>query len=116
MKKLTTFAAALPLIMGGCNLDTKPIDRYKIIEARDGQIIRLDTETGQVALVTKSGVEQLKDVKPFKLSTEEQAAWNKYPTEAADKASNPKNAVQKLKPGESTSEGLPPGVTVKRIN
>jgi hypothetical protein len=114
MKSINILVLALSLLLCGCNFDTAPIDRFRIVDTKEGLVIRLDTETGQVALVTKSGLEQLKDIKDLKLSPGAKVDLDKHLDPSPDQASTPESTVTNLRPGESTTEGLPPGWTVKR--
>jgi hypothetical protein len=72
----------------------------------------LNTETGEIARVTATGITNLSDVSAIANPPPEiKALLDMY----ASKPTTEK-ATSELKPGESTTEGLLPGWSVKRDN
>ncbi|CBJ39327.1 protein of unknown function [Ralstonia solanacearum CMR15] len=106
MKTLSPLLITVPFLLCGCklDLDTHSVDRYRLFESKDGLVLRLDSETGEVAQVTANGMKKLGNAPD--LTPEDKALIEKYT----------KKPVQDLKPGESTTKGLPPGWSVKRDN
>ncbi|MGA9919182.1 hypothetical protein [Paraburkholderia sp.] len=106
MKTLYPLLITAPLLLGGCklDLDTHSVDRYRLF-ASDGLILRLNTETGEIARITATGITPLSDA-PDSMRPDIKAPVDKYTTKPASE----------LKPGESTTQGLPPGWSVKRDN
>lgn len=104
MKSLYPLLITAPFLLGGCklDLDTHSVDRYRLF-ASDGLILRLNTETGEIARVTATGITPLSDA-PDSVPPDIKALVDKYTTKPASE----------LKPGESTTQGLPPGWSVKR--
>lgn len=107
MKKLSPLLIVVPFLLSGCklDLDTHSVDRYRLFETKDGLVLRLNSETGELARVTASGITQLSDA-PKSVPPDIKALLEKYGTKP----------TPELKPGESTTEGLPPGWSVKRDN
>lgn len=104
MKKLSPLLITVPLLLCGCklDLDTHSVDRYRLFETKDGLVLRINTETGELARVTASGVTQLSGAQDS-VPPDIKAILEKYRTKPTE-----------LKPGEWTTEGLPPGWSVKR--
>ncbi|MDW3688367.1 hypothetical protein RA280_42900 [Cupriavidus sp. CV2] len=134
MKTLYSLLITAPLLLGGCklDLDTHSVDRFRLF-ASDGLILRLNTETGEIARVTATGITPLSDVSDS-MPPDVKALVDKYTTKPASEPREsttqglppppPGFVVDKettkpaseLKPGESTTQGLPPGWSVKRDN
>ncbi|CAN7791034.1 hypothetical protein LJR034_009113 [Caballeronia sp. LjRoot34] len=63
MKTLLPILLTVTLGLSGCklDLDTHSVDRYRLVEA-GGMVLRLNTETGEVAKITEAGVAPLAEI------------------------------------------------------
>jgi hypothetical protein len=106
MKTLLPIFLTVTLGLSGCklDLDTHSVDRFRLFASGD-LILRLNTETGEVARVTEAGITPLSNA-PDAVSPDVKALVDKYTSKPASE----------LQPGESTTKGLPPGWSVKRDN
>lgn len=116
MKTLYPLLIAAPLLLGGCklDLDTHSVDRYRLF-ASDGLILRLNTETGEIARVAATGITPLSDA-PDSMPPDIKALGLPPPPPGFVVDKETTKPASELKPGESTTQGLPPGWSVKRDN
>jgi hypothetical protein len=50
--------AALSLVLSGCNVSQQqplPVEHFKIVVTPEGKTLRLNTETGQISILTENG-------------------------------------------------------------